>query len=153
MTAVTLDGETFELEDFRGLGHSEILPADGDIPAEPRWPDRIFRRLLNELAGVSVSVVDVTATTKTLALSDANSLQACTNGSAQAITIPPNGDVAFSIGDTIYFERLGAGAVSISGGSGVTLNGSVGGTVNISAQYKGAYIRKTATNTWIAIGN
>lgn len=47
--SVVLAGETFALEDFRGLGHSETLDASGTRPAEPRFPDRIFARLLEEI--------------------------------------------------------------------------------------------------------
>ena len=56
---ITLDGLEFDIEDFvgdDGLGHTEELASTTGLisgqtyPAEPRFPNRIFRALLNQLA-------------------------------------------------------------------------------------------------------
>jgi hypothetical protein len=78
--AVTLDGEEFELADFRGLGHTEILPAStvgGGAPAEPRFPDRTFRRVNNVLS-------DIETATAAAALSESNAADSETNAAASA---------------------------------------------------------------------
>jgi hypothetical protein len=101
--------------------------------------------------------IPVTATTKTLTLTDAQTIQTCTNGSAQTITIPLNANEPFVVGDTIVFERHGAGIVSVIGAEGVTINGIAeeGGNesaVIIAERWRGGYIRKTAADAWIAVG-
>jgi len=102
--------------------------------------------------------VTVSGTTKTLALTDANTIQECSNGSAQAITIPTNASVAIPVKSYITFEQHGAGVVSITGASGVSINGNTesGGsesTVSISAQWGAVTLRKIGTNAYIAYGS
>ena len=159
---VTVGGLDIDLDDFvgsDGLGHTINQPATvgggGEVYAEePMFPDRAFNQMLNELSnGYTPTVVSVTDATKTLALTDRNSIQACNRATAQTITIPANASVAFAVGTVIIFEQHGVGQVTLDGDTGVTVNGSSGGAVAISGQYLGAYLRKTATNTWIAIGS
>lgn len=96
-------------------------------------------------------VIDVTVTSKTLALTDANTIQDCSNASTQTITIPLNATVAFDTNTLIYFEKNGAGNVTIQAVTGVTLNGTDGGAYAITspAQTGMVYIRKDGTNAWI----
>jgi|DEB0MinimDraft_3_1074331.scaffolds.fasta_scaffold12867_4 hypothetical protein len=103
-------------------------------------------------------VVAVSGTSKTLALTDANTIQECSNGSGQAITIDTNTNVAFPLKTWLTFEQHGAGTVSITGASGVSINGNTeagGGesTVSISAQWGAVTIRKIGTNAFIAYGS
>lgn len=97
-------------------------------------------------------VAAVSGTIKTLALTDANSIQDCSNASAQTITIPLNATVAFAVNTAIAFEQNGAGAVTVGGTAGVTVNGVNGGSVTTGGQYTGLYIRKEATDTWYIEG-
>jgi hypothetical protein len=106
---------------------------------------------LNNRALLAPSVVSVSAG-KTLALSDAGTVQNCTNAAAITITIPANATVAFAVGTEIAIIRQGAGAVSIAPASGVTLN-SDGGKRSIKSQYTSVALKKTATDTWILVGN
>lgn len=111
---------------------------------------------LNELYVTSLYArrppVSVTAASKTLALTDADTRQECDRATAQTITVPPNSDVAFDVGTEIDLVQLGAGQVTLAQGSGVTIS-SVSGNKKISAQYAGAILIKQATNTWILIGS
>lgn len=91
--------------------------------------------------------IPVSGTTKTLAITDANSIQDCSNASAQTITIPLNASVAFPIGAVIIFQQTGVGTVTVVGTGGVTLNGAAS-TVGIDTAF---YIIKKATDTWNAI--
>lgn len=102
--------------------------------------------------GSSPTVVPVTATTKTLSITDANTIQDCSNVSAQTITIPLNASVAFPLNTIIQFEMNGAGSVTVAAASGVTLNGNPTGTVSISTQFGAFYIRQESTNVWYAEG-
>lgn len=97
--------------------------------------------------------VTVSGTTKNLALTDANTIQECSNGSTQTITILANATVAFPLGTWITFEQHGVGQVVVDGDTGVTVNGSSGGSVAIAERYSACTIRQTATDTWIAYGN
>lgn len=96
-------------------------------------------------------------TTYTFVLTDGASqgghpLVTGTNASAQTYTVPPNSSVAYPIGDQVDVCQLGAGKLTISPGSGVTLN-SLGANLSIGGQYVCVSLVKTATNTWIVIGN
>jgi hypothetical protein len=93
-----------------------------------------------------------TGTTYTFVLADAGKIVTCSNSSAQTITIPPNSGVAFAVGTQIDIYNLGAGIASVTGGSGVTLNGVSTGTGAMNAQYAAVTIFKIATNTWLMTG-
>lgn len=85
-----------------------------------------------------------TGTTYTLVLTDQGGVVTTSNASAVTVTIPPNSSVAFATGTIIDFVNLGAGALTIAAGSGVTVNG----TITALAQYGFTSLIKTATNTW-----
>lgn len=93
-----------------------------------------------------------TATTYTLALTDASRILYCTNTATLTITIPLNSAVAFSQGATIDFVQGGSGKVTIAGASGVTLN-SNGSFFSTKGQYALISVIKTnATDTWLEFG-
>lgn len=87
----------------------------------------------------------------TFALSDANTFQLCTSGSAMTLTVPTNASVAFPISTQIDVYQQGAGQVSIAAAGGVTIH-SVGSNLKLVAQYSGASLKKTATDTWELVG-
>jgi hypothetical protein len=93
------------------------------------------------------SIVDVTGN-KTLALSDAGTIQNSSSGSAVVVTVPANATVAFPIGTSIRIDQDGAGGVSITGAVGVTINGVSAGTSVILARYRGGILTKIATDSW-----
>ncbi len=92
------------------------------------------------------------SSSKTLALSDAETFQQCTGSSAVTITVPPNSSVAFTVGTEIDILREGTGAVDIAAGTGVTIN-SVAGNLDLAAQYSTASLKKTATDIWVLYGD
>jgi len=103
--------------------------------------------------GIREIVADTTS--RTLALTDVGKTLEMSNGSARIYTIPANATVAFEVGTEINVVRMGSGALNITAANGVTFNGiaSAGSaTCTIDAQYKGASLRKTATNTWGIVG-
>jgi hypothetical protein len=75
-----------------------------------------------------------------------------TNASANTLTIPTNASVAYATGTVINVIMGGAGTTSITGDTGVTVNGISAGSGDISAQYQGVALIKTGTDTWIASG-
>lgn len=93
-----------------------------------------------------------TGTTYTLVLSDQHGLVTLNNASAITCTVPPNSSVAFPIGIVLELAQLGAGQVTVSPGSGVTINSS-GSKTKTAAQYAVAKLTKTATDTWLLSGD
>ena len=89
-----------------------------------------------------------TGTSYTLLLTDAGKQVTMTNSAASVLTIPPNASVAFDIGTRIQVIQLGAGAVTLTPGSAVTVSSLA--TTLAMAQYQVATLIKTATNTWVA---
>lgn len=93
-----------------------------------------------------------TGTTYTGVLADANpgAFLTLSNASAITFTVPPNSSVAYPVGSVIEGAQLGAGQVTITPGSGVTVNGTPG--LKVAAQYGTFGLLKTATDTWLAYG-
>jgi hypothetical protein len=102
--------------------------------------------------GKAVSVNAQTGTSYTLVLGDAGKIVTMTNASANTLTIPTNASVAYATGTVLNVIMGGAGTTSITGDTGVTVNGISAGSGDISAQYQGVALIKTATDTWIASG-
>jgi hypothetical protein len=93
-----------------------------------------------------------TGTTYTVALTDAGDVVTLTNGSAITVTIPLNSSVAFPIGTQITFAQMGAGQVTFAGAVGVTVY-SADSALKLRTQYSSGTLIKTATNTWLLIGD
>lgn len=93
-----------------------------------------------------------TGTTYTLVLTDAFGAVSLNNASAITLTVPPESDAAFEVGTFIELYQLGAGAVTITPGSGVTIN-SRNALLDTGGQYAVAGLRKIAANTWLAVGD
>lgn len=93
-----------------------------------------------------------TGTTYTLVLADAHKLVTLSNASAITLTVPPNSSVAFEIGDQVNLLQLGAGQVTVTAGSGVTLR-SEGSKVKLSGQYALATLVKIGADEWVLVGN
>jgi hypothetical protein len=102
----------------------------------------------SQLGITSVSV----ASSKTLALTDANTLQVVNSASTINITIPNNTSVAFPIGTTIDILRYGTGAVSVAVSGSVYTNGATA-TISIYSQYGIIALVKVNTNSWIVMGD
>jgi hypothetical protein len=160
--SITVDGLTLALEDYLGTSHTEnVNAATGtetgeSYPEEPLFPDRTFRLLQTLIDnGWNPQVVEVTATSKTLAVSDRSTIQKCNSASAQTLTIPSETDsptITFPDHSTTLFMQKGSGQLTIQAESGVTLNGVSGGAVSIASQYGSAFILRDAQNAWLVAG-
>jgi hypothetical protein len=93
-----------------------------------------------------------TGTSYTAVLGDANDLITLTNAGAITFTVPANGSVAYPVGTTLHVMQGGAGAVTITPDTGVTINVHTDFTLVTDGQYAVASVTKTATNTWVAYG-
>jgi RNase P/RNase MRP subunit p29 len=101
------------------------------------------------------SFATTSGTTYTLAITDADGALTTTSASATTVTLPPS---VFAAGDIVTIIQTGAGQVTFSQGSGVTIQ-SVGGTATapkIRVQYAGAQVICTtggATPTFVVVGD
>ena len=89
----------------------------------------------------------------TLALADDGKLISMNlTATANTLTIPLNATVAFPIGTQILIEQRGTGQTTIAITATGTLN-SAGSLVLLASQFSTATIIKTATDTWLLMGD
>lgn len=99
-----------------------------------------------------VTINAQTGTSYTLVLADASALVGCANAGAITLTVPPNSSVAFPIGAIVHVSQDGAGAVTVSPGSGVTINRAAA-TAKTRAQWSMLTLIKRGTDTWQLTGD
>ena len=102
---------------------------DGEIP--------LLAMTQNAQTGVSYSFV----------LTDFTKLVTTSNAAAVAVTLPLESSVAWPTGTQLRILNIGAGTVTVAGAVGVTISG----TPLTLAQFKGANLIKTGTNTWVML--
>lgn len=101
-------------------------------------------------ANLDLTLNAQTGTTYTLVAGDKNKLVTLSNGSAIALTVPTNASVPYATGSQINIQQLGAGQVTVTGDTGVTVTGT--GT-KLRAQYSAATLIKTGTDSWTMVGD
>jgi len=104
---------------------------------------------------INLGINAQTGTTYTTVLADNGKLTTLTNASAIAVTIPPNSSVAYPEGAQINMAQLGAGQVTVSGGSGVTIvsTGATASAPKARAQYSTLTAVQTSTDNWLIMGD
>ena len=104
----------------------------------------------------SVAINAQTGTTYTFVAADSNNvLVTLANASAIAATIPTNATTAFPVGTVLNFAQTGAGQVTVSGASGVTITsvGATAATPKTRVQYSAGSAVQTSANNWLVIGD
>jgi hypothetical protein len=108
-----------------------------------------------ELLATTDSVTETTTNRRTanyvLTLADKGKTIEMNVASANTLTIPPNSTVPFPVGSYVNFVQYGAGQVTITPGSGVTLRNPDG--LKTAKQYAMGTLYKTGTDEWIVSGN
>jgi hypothetical protein len=97
-----------------------------------------------------------TGTSYTTVLGDAiNTLITVTNAATCTVTIPPNSSVAYPVGAVLNFTRLGAGALVLTEGVGVTIvsQGADADQPAGRAVYSTFSLVQTSANNWLAFGD
>ena len=89
---------------------------------------------------------------RALVLADQFTYLPINNAASRTITVPPNSSVAFPVGTVVALERVGAGALVIAEGSGVTVKKPSSATLSVAVQQGVVLLRKLATDTWIITG-
>lgn len=87
----------------------------------------------------------------TLALTDEGNIQKCLSASAIVVTIPKSTTVAMPALVEIVIVNYGAGTVTVTPATDVTLNGGAVG-IPLSAQYSWVTIKQMATDEWVIMG-
>lgn len=100
-----------------------------------------------------LSFLDDTATTYTFGLADNNRKRRQNNASAITLTVPPNSTTAFPVGSILPVRQVGAGAVTIANGAGVTFNIPSGRIAKCRAQGSELVLHKVATDAWDITGD
>jgi len=115
------------------------------------WAARTIAQVSDDLGLTKITGNNQTGTTYTLVLSDAGKCVEGNNASAITLTIPPNTSVAFPVGTVIEVFQQGAGQITVTAGSGVTLRAPDG--AKTAKQYASASLRQRATDEWVLAGN
>lgn len=92
-------------------------------------------------------------TTYTLAITDASANVLSTSASPTTFTIPPNASVAFPVPTTIVGIQDGAGTLTFTGGTGVTVNGAVTGSFSATAEYGTIVATQISANVWVVVAS
>lgn len=100
---------------------------------------------------INIALNSQTGTAYTLALTDNNKIVTLDNSSAITLTVPANSSVAFPTGAMVNIMQKGAGEVSVTGATGVTINSPNG--YKSRSQYSVATVVKLDTNSWVLIGD
>jgi hypothetical protein len=73
------------------------------------------------------------------------------SSSALTLTIPLNSSIAYPVGTSLDILQTGAGQVTITGDSGVTVNATPG--LKLRTQWSSATLLKRAEDTWVVYGD
>jgi len=87
------------------------------------------------------------ATAYTFALADGLRLTSATNAAAKTFIIPPQTSVTWPNNTIIRVVNYGAGALTVAGGSGVTVTNAA----KTLAQYESASLIRTGSNAWTLV--
>jgi hypothetical protein len=99
---------------------------------------------------VPFEIVTEAGISRTLVLTDAQKYIRCTNGSAVSVEIPLQTSVTWAANTEIVIEQAGAGKVTVTGVSGVTVQTSVSAATR--AQYAAITLKRVAENEWVCGG-
>lgn len=105
----------------------------------------------DNISGYGAKVEEKTADF-TLSTSEKGKTIECNKATAFTVTVPSNTNVSLPVGYSVTFVQTGSGTLSFSGQSGVTIN-HAGGAAEARAQYSGCTLYKSATDTWILLGD
>lgn len=142
-------------------GNSPTITASGDdtnigITLTPKGTGNVTATAL--VYTQTLNTPSFSTNAYTLALTDQGDILLASNGAtAGTISIPTNANAAFPIGTQITIVQTGSGQITINAvTSGTTTVQSTGATATapkLRAQYSSAACIKTATDTWLVIGD
>ena len=112
--------------------------------------------IANEASGAAegpVTITDArTGTAETLAATDAFKVVPCDNASAIALTIPHSDDASFVTGAWVEIWQDGAGAITLTPASGVTLEAR-DNRLTTAGENASCALRYRGSNVWRVVGD
>lgn len=147
---LTLTGDLVIPDEVYGVGWDASLEA----PTKNAVYDKI-EAVVASVAGkkaLNASFTTDATTAYTLVLGDAGKHVELTNAAAITLTVPTNASVAYPVGTEITIEQGGAGVVTLTPDSGVTIN-SLLGNLDTAGQYAVVKLVKKAADIWLAYGD
>lgn len=102
---------------------------------------------------ISLSAVATFTGNKALALTDINTYNVSQDGTAQTVTVPAQATVAWTADAEIHIEQGAAGTVTVTGATGVTVNGVSAGSFALAAQFSVVTLKRIGSNSWTLIGS
>jgi hypothetical protein len=137
-----------------GSSGAVTLTIDTAITADLTTAQTLTNKVLTS-PQINLGINAQTGTTYTTVLADNGKLVTLSNASTIAVTIPPNSSVAYPVGAQINMAQLGAGQVTVSGGSGVTVvsTGSTAASPNTRVQYSTLTAIQTSADNWLVVGD
>lgn len=155
-TAQTLTNKTLTAPIISSISNTGTLtlPTSTDTLVGRATTDTLTNKTLTS-PQINLGINAQTGTTYTTVLADNGKLVTLTNASAIAVTIPPNASVAYPVGAQINLAQLGAGQVTVSGGSGVTVvsTGATASAPKARVQYSTLTAVQTSTDNWLIMGD
>lgn len=103
-------------------------------------------------AKTGLPVVATFTGNKTLALADINTYNVSQDATAQAVTLPAQATVAWTADAEIHIEQGGTGTVTVTGATGVTVNGVSAGSFALAGQYAVVTLKRSGADSWTLIG-
>lgn len=97
------------------------------------------------------ATITESTTARNAALTDVGNYLRHTNASASTLTIPPQSSVAWPADAEIHVRRAAAGNLTLTPGSGVTLNAPSGGTL-VMTNAMTVTLKRVAADVWDVIG-
>lgn len=97
------------------------------------------------------TTITESTTSRTAALTGLGNYIRFTNASASAFTIPPQSSVAWPADSEIHVRRAAAGNLTLTPGSGVTLNAPSGGSLVLTNAMT-VTLKRVAADVWDVIG-
>lgn len=137
-----------------GTSGSVTLAIDTAVTADLTTAQTLTNKSLTS-PKINLGITTDTSTSYTTVLADNGKLITLSNASAITATIPPNASVAYPVGAQLNFVQLGAGQVTFTQGSGVTIvsTGATSSAPKTRAQYSSATAIQVSIDNWLVAGD
>jgi hypothetical protein len=142
------------ISDFDSATRAQVeaeLVAGTNITITPSGTGATRQLTIDASGGGSLAEVQTFTGNKTLALTDINTYNVSQDGTAQEVTIPAQATVTWTADAEIHIEQGGAGAVTVTGATGVTINGVSAGSFDLAGQFSAATLKRTDEDAWTLI--
>jgi hypothetical protein len=107
--------------------------------------------LVAAVAAPFAPVITEATTARALSLADAGAYLRHTNASPSTVTVPPQSSVTWAADTEVHIRRAAAGNLTLTPGSGVTLNAPSGGTL-VMTNNMSVTLKRVAPDVWDVIG-